>query len=72
MQNDGRRHFKGHEGAVKINTAKIAWNKCSLCVTSAQQNTRVRLWQGSDDGSYNCRHILRDHTAETLNATFKV
>ncbi|KAK7289674.1 hypothetical protein RIF29_03498 [Crotalaria pallida] len=26
----------------------------------------VRLWQGSDDGSYNCRHILRDHTAEVL------
>lgn len=24
----------------------------------------VRLWQGSDDGNYNCRHILRDHTAE--------
>ncbi|XP_057453299.1 uncharacterized protein LOC130745171 [Lotus japonicus] len=20
------------------------------------------LWQGSDDGNYNCRHILRDHT----------
>ena len=24
----------------------------------------VRVWQGSDNENYNCRHILKDHTAE--------
>lgn len=24
----------------------------------------VRLWQGSDDGHYNCKQILKDHSAE--------
>ncbi|XP_056169066.1 clustered mitochondria protein homolog [Syzygium oleosum] len=28
----------------------------------------VRVWQGSEDGSYNCRHVLKDHTAEVLEA----
>ncbi|KAL3686766.1 hypothetical protein R1sor_013075 [Riccia sorocarpa] len=33
----------------------------------------VRIWQGQEDGSYNCKHVLKDHTAEvravTLHAT---
>lgn len=24
----------------------------------------VRIWQGSDEGNYNCNHVLRDHNAE--------
>ncbi|KAI6693725.1 hypothetical protein NL676_021435 [Syzygium grande] len=28
----------------------------------------VRVWQGSEDGSYNYRHVLKDHTAEVLEA----
>lgn len=24
----------------------------------------VRVWQASDDGNYNCSHILKDHNAE--------
>ena len=24
----------------------------------------VRLWQGSEDGNYECRHIMKDHDAE--------
>jgi len=26
----------------------------------------VRVWQGSEDGNYDCRHILKDHTAEVI------
>lgn len=26
----------------------------------------VRLWQGSNDGNYNCKHILKDHNAEVI------
>lgn len=24
----------------------------------------VRIWQGSNDGNYNCHHTLKDHKAE--------
>lgn len=24
----------------------------------------VRIWKGSEEGSYDCRHILKDHTTE--------
>lgn len=24
----------------------------------------VRVWQGSENGNYDCRHVLKDHTAE--------
>ncbi|KAK7251455.1 hypothetical protein RIF29_34673 [Crotalaria pallida] len=40
------------------------WTFLVLCSTWIRRT--VRLWQGSDDGSYNCRHILRDHTTESL------
>ncbi|KAG6757305.1 hypothetical protein POTOM_037613 [Populus tomentosa] len=29
----------------------------------------VRVWQGSEDGNYDCRHILKDHTAEVQAVT---
>lgn len=34
------------------------WISLEQCVQT------VRLWQGTDDGTYNCAHILKDHTAE--------
>ncbi|XP_027366094.1 pre-mRNA-processing factor 19-like [Abrus precatorius] len=43
-----------------------------LFLTGSADKT-VRLWQASDEGTYNCRDILRDHTAEvqaiTVHAT---
>eukprot|EP01018_Ginkgo_biloba_P003556 Gb_29380 [translate_table: standard] len=24
----------------------------------------VRIWQGTEGGNYNCRHVLQNHTAE--------
>ncbi|CAL9207908.1 unnamed protein product [Musa hybrid cultivar] len=45
-----------------------------VIVTGSSDKT-VRVWQGTEDGSYDCRHILRDHTAEvqavTVHATQK-
>ncbi|GAA0169792.1 RNA processing factor [Lithospermum erythrorhizon] len=37
-------------------------------VTSSADKT-VRIWQGSENGSYDCRKILRDHTAEVQAVT---
>ncbi|KAL7220046.1 hypothetical protein ACSBR2_012998 [Camellia fascicularis] len=43
-----------------------------LVVTGSADKT-VRLWQGSESGNFDCRHILKDHTAEvqavTIHAT---
>ncbi|XVF66405.1 hypothetical protein PTKIN_Ptkin10aG0032900 [Pterospermum kingtungense] len=40
---------------------------------SGSADKTVRIWQGSEDGNYDCRHILKDHTAEvhavTVHAT---
>ncbi|CAL9067992.1 unnamed protein product [Musa banksii] len=45
-----------------------------VIVTGSSDKT-VRVWQGTEDGSYDCRHVLRDHTAEvqavTVHATQK-
>lgn len=30
----------------------------------------MRIWQGKDDGSYDCKHILKDHTAEVFPGLF--
>ncbi|KAL4190586.1 hypothetical protein AMTRI_Chr07g25440 [Amborella trichopoda] len=44
-----------------------------LSTLSGHSKKTVRVWQGAEDGNYNCRHILRDHTAEvqavTIHAT---
>ncbi|OVA02324.1 WD40 repeat [Macleaya cordata] len=37
-------------------------------VTGSADKT-VRVWQGSEDGNYNCRHILKDHSAEVQAVT---
>ncbi|VFR01553.1 unnamed protein product [Cuscuta campestris] len=43
-----------------------------MVVTSSADKT-VRVWQESENGNYNCRHILKDHTSEvqavTIHAT---
>ncbi|KAF9604851.1 hypothetical protein IFM89_010526 [Coptis chinensis] len=40
---------------------------------SCMMSQTVRVWQGNEDGGYNCQHIWRDHTAEvqaiTIHAT---
>lgn len=30
----------------------------------------VRVWQGSENGNYDCRHILKDHTAEVIDLIY--
>ncbi|KVI08063.1 Pre-mRNA-splicing factor 19 [Cynara cardunculus var. scolymus] len=39
-----------------------------LVVTGSADKT-VRVWQGSEDGNYDCRHVLKDHTAEVQAVT---
>ncbi|XP_002528359.2 pre-mRNA-processing factor 19 homolog 1 [Ricinus communis] len=39
-----------------------------LFLTGSADKT-VRVWQGSEDGNYDCRHILKDHTAEVQAVT---
>lgn len=36
------------------------------CNAGVFQQT-VRLWQGSEDGNYDCKQVLREHTAEVNN-----
>ncbi|KAG9141569.1 hypothetical protein Leryth_022243 [Lithospermum erythrorhizon] len=42
-------------------------------VVTGSADKTVRIWQGSENGSYDCRQILKDHTAEvqavTIHAT---
>ncbi|OMO86569.1 hypothetical protein CCACVL1_09553 [Corchorus capsularis] len=38
-------------------------------VLSGSADKTVRIWQGSEDGKYDCRHILKDHTAEVQAVT---
>lgn len=43
-----------------------------LFITGSADKT-VRVWQGSENDNYNCRHVLKDHSAEvravTIHAT---
>lgn len=61
----------GH--SKKVTSVKFV-PKDDLFVTASGDKT-VRVWQGTDDGNYSCRHILNDHTAEvqavTIHATHK-
>ncbi|MBA0579922.1 hypothetical protein Gorai_022165 [Gossypium raimondii] len=45
----------------------------SNVILSGSADKTVRIWQGSEDGNCDCRHILKDHTAEvqaiTVHAT---
>ncbi|XVE81926.1 hypothetical protein DITRI_Ditri15bG0105500 [Diplodiscus trichospermus] len=38
-------------------------------LVSGSADKTVRVWQGSEDGNYDCRHILKDHTAEVQAVT---
>ncbi|XVE65769.1 hypothetical protein DITRI_Ditri08aG0026200 [Diplodiscus trichospermus] len=38
-------------------------------ILSASADKTVRIWQGSEDGKYDCRHVLKDHTAEVQAVT---
>ncbi|XP_041001982.1 pre-mRNA-processing factor 19-like [Juglans microcarpa x Juglans regia] len=61
--------LSGH--AKKVTSLKFV-ARGDLFLTASADKT-VRLWQESDDGNHNCRHILKDHTAEvqaiTVHAT---
>ncbi|KAL5996893.1 E3 ubiquitin-protein ligase prp19 [Asimina triloba] len=50
----------------KVTSVKFV-SRDELFVTGSGDKT-VRVWQESEDGNYNCRHILKDHTAEHKNA----
>jgi|UniRef100_A0ACD5TUC9 pre-mRNA-processing factor 19 len=61
----------GH--SKKITSLKFV-PRDELLITGSADKT-VRIWQGSKDGSYSCRHTLKDHGAEveavTVHATQK-
>ncbi|KMT16534.1 hypothetical protein BVRB_3g048280 [Beta vulgaris subsp. vulgaris] len=64
--------LSGH--SKKVTSIKIVPQDESLVITGSADKT-VRIWQGSEDGNYDCRHVLKDHTAEvqavTVHATNK-
>ncbi|KAF5181952.1 Pre-mrna-processing factor 19-like protein [Thalictrum thalictroides] len=61
--------LSGH--SKKVNSVKFV-SRDELFVTGSADKT-VRVWQGNEEGNYNCRHILKDHSAEvqavTIHAT---
>ncbi|GAB2294327.1 E3 ubiquitin-protein ligase prp19 [Dionaea muscipula] len=52
--------LSGH--SKKVTSVKIVAGDDGMVITGSADKT-VRLWQGSDNG-YDCRHVLKDHTAE--------
>ncbi|KAK1260514.1 U-box domain-containing protein 72 [Acorus gramineus] len=50
----------GH--SKKVTTVKFV-SRDEMFVTGSVDKT-VRIWQETENGNYNCRHILKDHTAE--------
>ncbi|OAY28153.1 pre-mRNA-processing factor 19 homolog 1 [Manihot esculenta] len=61
--------ISGH--SKKVTSVKFVAEGGFFLTGSADKT--VRIWQGSEDGNYDCRHILKDHTAEvhavTVHAT---
>ncbi|XP_004134043.1 pre-mRNA-processing factor 19 [Cucumis sativus] len=57
--------LSGH--SKKVTSVKFV-GRDDLFLTGSADKT-VRVWQQSDDGNYNCRHILKDHTAEVQAVT---
>ncbi|VFQ85430.1 unnamed protein product [Cuscuta campestris] len=57
--------LSGH--SKRVNSVKFARESKTVITGSADKT--VRLWQGSEDGSYACRHVLKDHTAEVQSVT---
>ncbi|KAK8571938.1 hypothetical protein V6N13_047567 [Hibiscus sabdariffa] len=57
--------LSGH--SKKVTSVKfVAQNDVFL---SGSADKTVRIWQSSEDGNYDCRHILKDHTAEVQAVT---
>ncbi|KAK6138766.1 hypothetical protein DH2020_027494 [Rehmannia glutinosa] len=56
--------LSGH--SKKVTSVKFA-AEGDLVVTGSADKT-VRLWRGSEGGSFECKHILKDHTAELANS----
>ncbi|CBI23714.3 pre-mRNA-processing factor 19 isoform X2 [Vitis vinifera] len=57
--------LSGH--SKKVTSVKFV-TQDDLFLTASADKT-VRVWQGSDNENYNCRHILKDHTAEVQAVT---
>uniref|UniRef100_A0A0C9S5X1 Pre-mRNA-processing factor 19 n=1 Tax=Wollemia nobilis TaxID=56998 RepID=A0A0C9S5X1_9CONI len=61
--------LSGH--SKRVTSVKFVARDDVLLTGSADKT--VRIWQGNEDGSYDCRHILKDHIAEvnavTIHAT---
>ncbi|KAL5542356.1 hypothetical protein UlMin_010066 [Ulmus minor] len=57
--------LSGH--SKKVTSVKFV-ARDNLFLSSSADRT-VRIWQGTDDGNYNCNHILKDHTAEVQAVT---
>ncbi|KAA8527807.1 hypothetical protein F0562_035324 [Nyssa sinensis] len=57
--------LSGH--SKKVTSVKFV-AQADLVVTGSADKT-VRVWQGSENGNYDCRHILKDHTAEVQAVT---
>uniref|UniRef100_A0A7N0UUM4 Pre-mRNA-processing factor 19 n=1 Tax=Kalanchoe fedtschenkoi TaxID=63787 RepID=A0A7N0UUM4_KALFE len=61
--------LSGH--TKKITSVRFV-DRDDILLTGSADKT-VRIWQGSENGDYNCRHVLKDHNAEieavTVNAT---
>ncbi|KAK6926561.1 Pre-mRNA-splicing factor 19, partial [Dillenia turbinata] len=57
--------LSGH--SKKVTSVKFL-SQDDLLVTGSADRT-VRVWQGAEDGKYNCKHILKDHSAEVQAVT---
>ncbi|CAN1279100.1 Pre-mRNA-processing factor 19 homolog 2, partial [Linum perenne] len=60
-----RSTLSGH--SKKVTSVKFVADG-ELFLTGSADKT-VRVWKESEDGSYDCKHILRDHTAEVQAVT---
>ncbi|CAI0383122.1 unnamed protein product [Linum tenue] len=60
-----RSTLSGH--TKKVTSVKFVADGGTFLTGSADKT--VRIWQESEDGNYDCRHILRDHTAEVQAVT---
>lgn len=57
--------LSGH--SKKVTSVKFVARDDFFLTSSADKT--VRIWQGSDEGNYNCNHVLRDHNAEVQAVT---
>ncbi|XP_047337261.1 pre-mRNA-processing factor 19 homolog 1-like [Impatiens glandulifera] len=57
--------LSGH--SKKVTSVKFV-SRADLVVTGSADKT-VRVWKESEQGNYDCRHVLKDHTAEVQAVT---